>query len=79
MLYKFKANVFNTKLGSTFGTITYITIVANNQEDAYNEAKKSFDKYVNTLDVHHNIDGNGKVRKTINKFAYNNLELCSQI
>lgn len=77
MLYKFKANVFNTKLGSAFGTITTVTVVANDKEDAYNEAKKSFDKYVHALDVHHNIDANGKTKKIINKFAYDNLELCS--
>lgn len=75
-MYNFKANVFNTRLGSEFGTITHVTIVANDKEDAYKEAEKSFDRYVHSLDIHHNIDGNGKLRKTITKFAYNNLELC---
>lgn len=75
MLYTFKANVYNERLGSQFGTTTHITIVANNEKDAKIEAKKSFDKYVAALTKHHNIDGNGKVRKVINTFNYNNLTL----
>ena len=75
-MYNFKANVFNTRLGPEFGTITHVTIVANDKEDAYKEAEKSFNRYVYHLDIHHNIDANGKLRKTINKFTYNNLELC---
>lgn len=75
MLYSFKANVFNEQLGSQFGRITCITIVANNEKDAKVEAKKSFDKYVAALTKHSNIDANGKIRKTINTFNYNNLEL----
>lgn len=76
MMYNFKANVYNTRLGPEFGTTTRVTIIANDKDDAYKEAEKSFNRYIHHLDVHHNIDGNGKVRKTINKFAYNNLELC---
>lgn len=75
MLYRFKANVFNERIGSPFGRTTRITIVANNEEDAKVEAKKSFDRYVAVLTKHHNIDGNGKVRKVINTFNYNNLTL----
>ena len=75
MMYSFKANVFNERLGSQFGRTTYITVVANNENDANIEAKKSFDKYVTALTKHHNIDGNGKIRKRINIFNYDNLTL----
>ena len=75
MLYTFQANVFNERLGSPFGITVSTTVLANNKEDAFNEAKKSFDKYINALYKHHNIDGNGKIRKTINTFNYNNLKL----
>ena len=75
MLYTFQANVYNERLGSPFGTIVKTTIVANNEEDAYKEAEKSFNKYINALYKHHNIDSNGKVRKVVNTFNYNNLKL----
>lgn len=75
--YTFQANIYNERIGSQFGTITCVTVVANNEKDAYEEAKKSFDKYVAALIKHHNIDSNGKIRKTINTFNYNNLKLCS--
>lgn len=75
-MYNFKANVFNTRLGSEFGTITYVTIIANNKEEAWDEARKSFNKYISALYTHHNIDANDKVRKALNSFDYNNLELC---
>lgn len=75
MLYKAQANVYNEKFGSQLGRIVTITILANNEEDAYKEAEKSFNKYINTLYNHHNIDVNGKIRKTINTFNYNNLKL----
>lgn len=75
MMYSFKANVFNERLGSQFGTITHIIVAAKNEEDARIEAKKSFDRYVAALKKHHNINGNGKVRKVINTFNYNNLTL----
>ena len=75
MMYSFKANVFNERLDSQFGRTTHITVVANNENDANIEAKKSFDKYVAALTKHHNINGNGKVRKIINTFNYNNLTM----
>jgi len=75
MLYTFQANVYNERLGSQFGRITNITVLANNEQDAYEQAKISFNKYINTLYKHHNIDGNGKIRKIINTFNYNNLTL----
>lgn len=64
MLYKFSANVFNERIGSEFGVTTSITVLANNEEDAYNQAKISFDKYINRLKINHNND-----------FAYDNLKM----
>lgn len=75
MLYNFQANVYNERIGSEFGKTTSITVLANNQEDAYEQAKTSFNKYINALYKHHNIDSNGKIRKTINTFNYNNLKM----
>lgn len=75
MLYTFQANVFNERLGSPFGVTVNTTVLANNEQDAYEEAKKSFDKYIATLLKHHNIDAKGKIRKTINTFNYDNLKL----
>ena len=75
MLYTFQANVFNERLGSPFGITVITTVLANNEEDAFNEAKKSFNKYIHALYKHHNIAGNGKIRKPINTFNYNNLKM----
>lgn len=75
MLYTFQANVYNKRIGSEFGRTTNITVLANNEKDAYEQAKISFDKYINALYKHHNIDGNGKIRKIINTFNYNNLKM----
>ena len=74
MLYTFQANVFNERIGSEFGVTTSITVLANNEKDAYEQAKISFDKYVNALYIRHNISNN-KTRKIINVFNYNNLKL----
>lgn len=75
MSYTFQANVFNERIGSEFGVTTNITVYANNEIDAYTEAIKSFDKYVASLAKHHNINSDGKIRKTINTFNYNNLKI----
>ena len=76
-IYTFQANVFNERFGSPFGRTVTITISANNEKDAYEKAKESFDNYINALYKHHNINCNGKVRKTINTFNYNNLKIVS--
>ena len=39
------------------------------------KAEKSFNKYVYSLNLRHNITAKGKLRKTINTFKYNNLIL----
>lgn len=75
MLYTFQANVFNKRVGPKFGVPTNTTVLANNEKDAYEEAKKLFDKYIHSLEIHHNVDGKGKIRKIINAFDYNNLKL----
>lgn len=75
MLYTFQANVYNERIGPEFGITTNITILANNEKDAYEQAKISFNKYINALYKHHNINSDGKIRKTINTFNYNNLKL----
>ncbi len=75
MLYTFQANVFNERIGSQFGKTVNTTVLANNEKDAYEEAKRSFNKYIYNLNIHHNIDANGKVKETINIFTYNNLKL----
>ena len=75
MLYTFQANVYNERIGPEFGVTTNITVLANNEKDAYEQAKISFNKYINALYKHHNINGDGKIRKTINTFNYNNLKM----
>lgn len=72
-LYTFQANVFNNRIGPACGTTTNITISANNEKDAYEQAKIFFDKYINALYIRHNI--NGKIRKIFNVFDYNNLKI----
>ena len=56
MLYSFKANVFATKLGKTIHTIVHITVLANNVEQAYKEAKNTFNKYIFRLRETHKAD-----------------------
>lgn len=75
MLYIFQANIYNERIGSQFGTTVNTTILANNEKDAYEQAKISFNKYINILYKHHNIDADGQTRKVINTFNYNNLKL----
>ena len=75
MLYSFSANVFNTRYGPQFGVKTTIVICANNEKDAWEQANISFDKYIKSLYAHHNINGNGKPRKIINCFDYNDLKI----
>ena len=75
MLYTFQANVFNERLGSQFGKTINTTVLANNEKDAYEQAKISFNKLMKTLDIHHNINSDGQIRKEINIFNYDNLKL----
>ena len=54
MLYYIKANIFATKLGKNFGRTVSAVIIANNKEDAFKEANKSFKNYCANLEKNHN-------------------------
>lgn len=54
MLYTIKANVFAVKLGPEFGRTAHTTVVANNDEDAIEQGKKSFTNLCATLEKNHN-------------------------
>lgn len=75
MLYTFQANVYNERIGPEFGKTVNIIVLANDKEDAYKEAKISFNKYILALYKRHNINSHGEIRKVINTFNYNNLKL----
>lgn len=64
MLYTVKAKVFATNLGKDFGRTVHTTVVANNKEDAFKEAEKSFKNYCANLEKNHN-----------NTFNYTDLEI----
>lgn len=54
MLYNIKAKVFSTKVGKDFGRTVYVTVIANNKDQAFNEANKSFKNYCAKLEKNHN-------------------------
>ena len=54
MLYNIKAKVFATKVGKDFGRTVYVTVIANNKDQAFNEANKSFKNYCAKLEKNHN-------------------------
>lgn len=62
MLYSIKANVFPVKLGSEFGRTVHTTVVANNKEDAFEEAKLNFSNFCLNLERNHK-----------NEFSFDNL------
>lgn len=62
MLYSAEANVFATKLGSSFGTKVSCVICANDTKEAFDCATHEFDKYCKRLNINHK-----------NNFAYNNI------
>ena len=64
MLYTVKAKVFATKLGKNFGRTVHTTVLANNKDQAFDEANKSFKNYCATLEKNHN-----------NIFDYTDLEI----
>ncbi len=53
MLYNIKANIFPVRLGSEFGRTVSTTIVANNKEDAFEEAKLTFRNFCLNLERNH--------------------------
>ena len=62
MLYSIKANVFPVKLGSKFGRTVHTTVIANNKEDAFEEAKLTFSSFCLNLERNHK-----------NEFSFDNL------
>lgn len=56
MLYSAEANVFATKLGSSFGTKVSCVICANNTKEALECATHEFDKYCKRLHINHKND-----------------------
>lgn len=62
MLYSVKANIFPVKLGSEFGRTVHTTVVANNKEDAFEEAKLNFNNFCLNLERNHK-----------NEFSFDNL------
>lgn len=58
MLYSVKAIVFATKLGKDFGKTVHTTVLADNKDQAFNEANKSLKNYCAILKIDHNNDFN---------------------
>lgn len=54
MLYNIKAKVFATKLGKDFGIIVYVTVVANNKEDAIEQGERKFKNLCTIFEKNHN-------------------------
>lgn len=77
MIYTFQANIYNERIGSSFGRTANITIVASNEKEAYNNAKKQFNNLIISLNHYHHNNIDGKIEKTIivNTFNYDNLKL----
>lgn len=73
--YMFQADIYNETLGIKFGETVNLGVIASNEKEAYEKAKRSFNKYINTLYKYHNINSDGQIRKVINTFNYNNLKM----
>lgn len=58
MLYNIKAKVFANKLGKDFGRTVYVTVVANNKEDAITQGKRKIENLCAILEKNHNNDFN---------------------
>lgn len=58
MLYSVKAKVFATKLGKDFGKTVHTTVLADNKDQAFNEAHKSLKNYCAALKIDLNNDFN---------------------
>ena len=54
MLYNIKAKVFAKKLGKDFSRTVYVTVVANNNEDAIEQGKRKMENLCATLEKNHN-------------------------
>ena len=58
MLYNIKAKVFATKVGKDFGRTVYVTVIANNKEDAIKQGERKFKNLCIVLEKNHNNDFN---------------------
>ena len=58
MLYSVKAKVFATKVGKDFSRTVYVTVIANNKEDAFEEAKLNFSNFCLNLERNHKNEFN---------------------
>lgn len=58
MLYNIKAKVFATKVGKDFGRTVYVTVVANDKEDAIEQGKRKMENLCAILEKNHNNDFN---------------------
>ena len=54
MLYNVKAKIFAKNLGKDFGRIVHTTVIANNEQDAIEQAEKSFGNLCATHKKNHN-------------------------
>lgn len=53
MKYEAKTKVYCTNLGKEFGTEIHYQIVASSIDDAHEQAKRAFDRYVARLQKNH--------------------------
>ena len=56
MLYNIKAKVFAKKLGKDFSRTVYVTVIANNNEDAIEQGKRKIENLCAILEKNHNND-----------------------
>jgi hypothetical protein len=54
MLYNLKAKVFAKKLGKDFSKTVYVTVVANDKEDAFKQGEQKFENLCTILEKNHN-------------------------
>ena len=54
MLYNIKAKVFAKKLGKDFSRTVYVTVVANNNEDAIEQGRLKIENLCAVLEKNHN-------------------------
>lgn len=58
MLYNIKAKVFAKKLGKDFSRTVYVTVIANDNEDAIKQGERKFKNLCNVLEKNHNNNFN---------------------
>ena len=58
MVYSIKAKIFPTKFGKDFSRAVYVTVVANNKEDAIKQGERRFKNLCTVLKKNHNNEFN---------------------